>query len=252
MIKCNKCAHDNQLGAIFCRGCGAKLDIETIRPEVKDSSSSMRWFAWIKSLLMFVVFVSLVGIIAALFVPAGFPVIPTLDEKSQPVTKEKFDRWVLRAEHGVGESSFIFAPAEISWYYNSTVLDSVKAPGGTYAIESINLLQNAESLTVVIMNTKLFGFLPARFEMTGKVVNGEKSNADQISLGFDVSSVKMGHIKMPAALNQLIASKFAPLLQGKNIDVFLKSVASFEVDANGNYVFALFKAPKVAAPAAKK
>ena len=243
MINCPKCAHDNQLGAIFCRGCGAKLDIETIRPEVKDSSASMRWFAWLRSLLMFVVFISLVGIIAALFVPAGFPVAPVLDEKSQPLTKEKFDKWILRAEHGTGENAFIFAPAEIAWYYNSTVLDSVKAPGSTYAIESIELSQAADEVTVIVMNTKLFGFLPARFEMNSKLVNGEKSSLEQIAPSLEIRTVKMGHIKMPDALKLLIASKFAPLLQGKNIDGLLKSVAAITVDANGNYVFALFKAP---------
>ena len=37
LVKCANCGHDNQLGAIFCRNCGDKLNIEEMRPELKDS-----------------------------------------------------------------------------------------------------------------------------------------------------------------------------------------------------------------------
>ena len=33
MIKCPKCEADNQIGAIFCRGCGEKLELDEIKPE---------------------------------------------------------------------------------------------------------------------------------------------------------------------------------------------------------------------------
>ena len=36
-IKCTKCGHPNQLGAIFCRGCGEKLELENLQPDVKAS-----------------------------------------------------------------------------------------------------------------------------------------------------------------------------------------------------------------------
>ena len=34
MIKCPKCDADNQIGAIFCRGCGEKLNLDDIQPDV--------------------------------------------------------------------------------------------------------------------------------------------------------------------------------------------------------------------------
>ena len=33
MIKCPKCQADYQIGAIFCRSCGDKLDIDKLRPD---------------------------------------------------------------------------------------------------------------------------------------------------------------------------------------------------------------------------
>jgi uncharacterized membrane protein YvbJ len=33
MIKCPKCGSDNLLNAIFCRGCGEKLDLSELKPD---------------------------------------------------------------------------------------------------------------------------------------------------------------------------------------------------------------------------
>ena len=32
MIKCQKCGFENQMGSIFCRSCGEKLDMDAIDP----------------------------------------------------------------------------------------------------------------------------------------------------------------------------------------------------------------------------
>lgn len=32
MIKCQKCGFENQMGSIFCRECGEKLDMDAIDP----------------------------------------------------------------------------------------------------------------------------------------------------------------------------------------------------------------------------
>lgn len=37
-IPCNECGAKNPMGAIFCRDCGAKLDMENLKPKVSNSS----------------------------------------------------------------------------------------------------------------------------------------------------------------------------------------------------------------------
>ncbi len=66
MIKCPKCEGENQIGAIFCRGCGEKLDLDDIKPEtVMDAAKKARgtkinWFSWIKNAILLVVLAALV------------------------------------------------------------------------------------------------------------------------------------------------------------------------------------------------
>ena len=50
LIKCTKCGYENELGAIFCRGCGEKIDTSALDPRAnggkkggkKDDKSG--WF----------------------------------------------------------------------------------------------------------------------------------------------------------------------------------------------------------------
>ncbi len=79
MIRCPKCDAENQIGAIFCRGCGEKLDLDELQPEKvrsaakQQAGSNINWFAVIKNIIMLGILVVLLGILAGLFMKPSMP-----------------------------------------------------------------------------------------------------------------------------------------------------------------------------------
>ena len=68
----------NQLGAIFCRGCGDKLDVETMRPKVMDTKASATSGigGLIRNLIGFLIFLGLAGVIVMMFYPQDLSYTP--------------------------------------------------------------------------------------------------------------------------------------------------------------------------------
>ena len=73
MIPCPKCEADNQIGAIFCRSCGEKLDLDDINPEMvlnaakKAREDKVNWFAWTKNAIILLILAYIVFFVWCLF-----------------------------------------------------------------------------------------------------------------------------------------------------------------------------------------
>ena len=68
LMKCNECGHDNQLGAIFCRECGTKLDVEKMRPKV-EVKVERNIGGIVKNIVALVVLLSLALSVVLVFYP---------------------------------------------------------------------------------------------------------------------------------------------------------------------------------------
>lgn len=238
-IKCPECGNDNQLGAIFCRNCGAKLDIETIRPVVKDNKVGGGFAGLAQRLVTIVILLAVVGVLLGLFLPFGLkPYAPASDEVSSAATA-KYDALILRVNSGRGNAQHTFTPAELCAVANSVFLKKDSSNSGAgYQIEDILIDVTSGGELVVGVDTKLYGKVPARFELVGKptVTEGEAGVAPVV--GFEIASASMGHVSMPIdVLKAKLAEKFATLLQGDDIGRILKALKGLEVDSEGNVVF---------------
>ena len=45
MINCPKCGAGNEIGVLFCRNCGDRLDLQSVRPEVNRGRTGKEWDA---------------------------------------------------------------------------------------------------------------------------------------------------------------------------------------------------------------
>ena len=69
LMKCSKCGYENQLNAIFCRGCGEKLNPAEVSPEAlaqeaekkKKASRKINWKPILGLVLLALVVVSVFG-----------------------------------------------------------------------------------------------------------------------------------------------------------------------------------------------
>lgn len=232
LIKCPQCNHDNQLGAIFCRSCGAKLDVETIRPKVIDHRSS-DWdlFGIIRRLVSLAVLAGLIGVLVMMFMPS--PEYAKLAGEDQvEAAKIKFDELTRRLDGGFGKDVYVFSPQEATFLYNDKFIAAPGAGANAYNIESLTFHLDHQGYTHLRLGTKLGGSIPATFEIKGFLKDGEEG------LGLTVTKAKMGRMGMPSVVNRKILEKFMPGLDGEGVQRILAATARIEVQ-DGQYVLTL-------------
>ncbi len=231
LIKCQTCNHDNQLGAIFCRNCGGKLDVEHMRPKVMDSksSSSTGIGGLIRNLIGFAIFVAVVGVLLMMFYPDDTSAYAALSgDDAMKAAKTKYDSMLKKVDQGFGDDSYTFSPQEATYLYNDLFVAKTTTEGSAYNIEKLIFHVDSMGFTHIILKTKLGGKIPTTFEMSGTLVNSDTKEKDKIAVTFHPTAFKMGHMPISFAEAQ-IREKFEPALAGANIDKILKALAKIEV-----------------------
>ncbi len=205
MIKCSECGHENQLGAIFCRECGVKLDVETLRPELKDSKRSLNVAGLIRNIIGAAIMVLVVGSLGLMFYPAKVT-MPSLSEDEQTAAKEKLKALVARIDDKYGDDKYTFSPAEVTYLVNDVLMEVPEGEedqAAAYKVEAMVISVDARNVVHIAMRSKLFS-IATTFEVSGVF--------DMDSANFRVTGQKMGHLSIPNALRQKVVSKFTPAL----------------------------------------
>ena len=230
LLKCGECGHDNQLGAIFCRSCGTKLDVETIRPKM-ENKSAINLFGIIRRVVTGIIPLILVYIIGMMFYPENTS-SSALAEDQQTKAKEKFKAMLGKMDGRYGENSYVFTPDEVTFLYNTEMTEKTTADAGSYAIENMYFTIDSRNFIYIMMQTKLAGKLPVTFALKGRLADD--------STQFSVMKTKMGHLGMPKFVNQKIIEKFTPGTDQGVMRKILENSASFKIE-NGDFVVTVKK-----------
>lgn len=255
LMKCQNCGHENQLGAIFCRGCGGKLDTEQLRPKVVDSKeSTSNWGGLVRKLIGFIIFLAVVAVIAMLFYPDDLSnYAPLSGDSAVKAAKEKFEAIQKKAEQGYGNDTYTLSAQEVTYLYNSAFLAKTSAtstdkPGAApaatapapteapaYNIEKLIVDVDSIGFVHIILKTKLFDQVPVTFELKGTVVNAPTKEAGKISISFNALEYKMGHLPVMFVEKQIL-DKFMPAVTGQKIEQILKAITKVEVNDAKSFV----------------
>lgn len=266
MVKCPECGHDNQLGAIFCHNCGAKLNIEELTPEVKDTSSGIGIFKLLRKLITTVLLLGLIGVLIGLFVQAGLATYEPLTEEEETAVTEKCDVLLKRLNNESNMNQYVFTPQEATFAYNETFIKKSEAGEGeeeeqsTYLIDDVFFDIDDQNQVVVVLETRLGGKIPARFEIRGNIVSGagdeegveegdaetegeetgEEVESPAGGIKLEITSAKMGHIPIPGFLQDKIVEKFDPVYNGGgNLEKMMQELKSIRVNDEGSFVINL-------------
>lgn len=252
LIKCQSCGHENQLGSIFCRGCGGKLEVEQLRPKVVDTKAATSGVGGIiRKAIGLIVFLGLVFVILMLFYPDDLSNYAALSgDNAVKAVKEKFESIQKKAEQGFGNDSYTLSAQEVTYIYNSllhsktpaTATDKNPAPAAAapadapaYNIEKLTFDIDSAGFVHMILTTKLFDQIPVTFEMKGSVVNASTKEAGKTSISFFPTEFKMGHLPIKFVESQVI-SKFMPALAGQKTEQILKAISKVEVNDAKSFV----------------
>lgn len=243
LIKCLNCNHDNQLGAIFCRNCGQKLDIESVHPELADRKKT-GVFKILRKIITMVLFIAVLGILAGFFVPYGFKKYETITDEAQTKASDKYDEMIFRID-GVGrKKEFSFSLPELTYLFNNVITNKNGGDASSVTFDS----DGKDGLSI-ISESKIYDKLPIRMEITGNLsenMDADEENMEKIAISFNITGAKFGHVPIPGFLNSKVAEKFKPLLESETVSKILKAIFKMQLTEDGNLLVELKKIPKQA------
>lgn len=213
-IKCKKCGYENQMGAIFCRGCGEKVDTSDLDPSQLEENKSKQKKSdshFVRNLITAVIVLALAFVCFMMFSKNGLPKYE--DPKSE--YKESFEKLISYAERAERAkknpglrtlaANFEYTPEELTTIYNHEILDQSEADAkNNYVVKNVLFQSSGEELTVIIYSQ--FAGMDVVFTLTGVP---QKLAENDAPVGFQLRTVKMGKFKLPF-MKEATAKKFAP------------------------------------------
>jgi hypothetical protein len=247
------------LGAIFCRTCGAKLELDQLRPDdikEKPPSIAKKIGDIVSRICILLIAAALIGLLVALFLPVPDRVLGQVETQDmrrlQSIVKRL--KAPTRKNH-----SFILTSEEVTvmanWVLGLTTPPSIEETGaqggqtGQPVAEpepspapppkpataglvpehlSVALLTDGD--VRLVLRSMLFGKLPVYSALLGRleVVDGNASFTPRIA--------KMGKIKIVGKLDRLIVERFKVLLDRQpELTEILNNLKSVEI-SDGNAV----------------
>ncbi len=224
LLKCKECGFENQLGAIFCRDCGVKLDVETMRPEVKEYKPKFAFGDLFKNLLAIAVLGGIAFAIGMMFYPehAAFE---ELDPAAIEKTDIKFQALINRiAGEAEEEDTYVFTPDEVTYLYNKKLTESAEGEG--YTTEQMHFSIDPYDNVVILTDAKIMG-INVSFKVVGTIVDDKAE--------LEIISAKMGHLSIPGFVQDKIIDKFTSGIDEGSIKDIIDATDKLIINDDGNF-----------------
>jgi len=254
MIKCQKCGFENQMGSIFCRECGEKLDMDAIDPnklqkDVNKEKNIKRAKKRIKDAITTgIALIVVVAFIAVVFYNGGLRKYeePTI---SAATARQKFDN----AANGITRDKVTYSYPEVNSMFKEMVVLPLSVEPAFARIDSAEIAYDEEKdNAVVYLWLTLKDKVPVIYTIRGDIKfhppedNNRNEESSEDLFTIDVSRLDIG--RLPIFVNtQTFINGFSSLVQNDNMKAFFARAKSVEFNAKGMTVD--FGAPAKNAPA---
>lgn len=183
MLRCPKCGTDNLLSAVFCRGCGDRLNLDEIKPDnfadigdKKEKSNTKQNI--IGGIILGVLVVGfLVGVL--------FPGCGKLDttEEAQKAVFEKYKKVALR---GATESFTDQEATDLANYF----LSLHKGEAGSPPVKAITVRILEEKQMKALISSTVYG-MPVTFTITNDIT------LDKGKVDLSMAGIRIGLFPLP-------------------------------------------------------
>ena len=229
MIQCPECGQENQIGAIFCRSCGEKLELDELTPDSfqqgGDDSKAKTAIATVRNLSILILTVALIGTISAVFMKPEITMPNVLTEEENKVALKRFKKF----RKGKTGKEYAFNIAEIQMLSDLILKLTEKnkqkqrakyiASGETPPLITDGLYTKflPPDKLKFILKLQLLEKATLYSTITGRVTGTEAG------LSFAVTEVNLGKLPIPIPqLQELIIKNFVALI--KDNENFKKEV----------------------------
>jgi ribosomal protein L40E len=213
MIKCQECEAENLLGAIFCRSCGARLQIENLRPdEIRAKPASARGLTIAGRAVTLLLLILALALLVGLFLPAPGRSRGALAEGDMTRVTAQYDRMRMPVVRGRARE-YAFTSEEITALANTALgLPAAAAASGLrLSPEHLSVDLLSSGYVRLALKSRLLGRIPVYSGLVGLF------RADpQGGVSFQLFSASAGRVGLPAALSHVVVNRFRPLVDGQN------------------------------------
>lgn len=240
LMKCSKCGYENQLNAIFCRGCGEKLNPSEVSPEElekeakkrKKAGKKIKWGPIVGLLLL----AGVVTYAILLFTtPADAPVYNKEAEVPYEATLKSIE----------SNYSATVSPEQITAFFNESLLDKGAAKkNADYSIKDVVFTGKGDKLTITIHTTVLT--CATTISVTGQL----KKGPDEKPILFDITGFRFGNTTLPYG-REFILKKFDNVFYAEQLQTIFRN-AQDVVFTDGNLVITQKREEKKQASRNKK
>lgn len=207
-LKCAKCGAENRLGQLFCRECGAKLDMSKLKPgDVHSDSSSgigTRIFRIFRTAVS-VIFIGTLGLLCW-----GLPApgdAPTAQGSRLVQAKMGALRGAIMRNNDIGDE---FPEADINGHLNSMLAGRGEGSGPlSMKLRDVNVDLRYDEATVW-MKANL-GPLPLTYTVVVRAKGGLGT-----PLQFTAGAVRLGHVQLPGFLRDRAIQQFIGVFSALN------------------------------------
>jgi len=238
MIKCQKCGFENQLGAIFCRQCGGKLDLEELRPDVKDKKKQ-GCFKFGCKIFVIMFLLSISALVFVLFFPMSYTEYAPMAEKEKTEFDKKMKNVKATLEGKNKMRFYSFTPAEMS----ELLKDFGKEYLPDFKMDDI-VIEVRDGKPVLILQQKFWGVLRFRSELSGNF--GIEKGEDGKNI-FDptIEHLKFGNVPTLSFSDWKIMENVDPDSKQLIMNI-IDMVEKFEISEEGNFDIVLKKPGRAA------
>jgi len=219
MIPCQKCGSENLLGAIFCRNCGVKLNLDDIRPNTlnqREESIKRNIGGICRRIISLVVLLGLIAVLVGSFMAVPMPA-NSLDTDARNAAIRKFQSSLNRNRL---DRSLEFTSPEVTAIANYIFAldrkqDSSSSTAGSSQAATLEPMQiGIQILPSGYVYAVLKSRLLNKIDVYSTVV-GRFDKADD-GVNFTLLSAKAGKVPMKFGGEKVILGRFAVLLHEHN------------------------------------
>ena len=248
-VTCKKCGNQNPLGAIFCRACGEKIEMEDFTPKVTSGSKRKMSAFVIRRLVSLVLSVVLLGFIAALFFKPSVPVYEDEVPESTIVKKQKiFFNRLNKDPRYMKATKLEITAAEAGAIITKDVQDMIADPANNIDPENTTILPkeiifkvlDESRIKLVLVSTLKVGMkIDLYSTLIMKVQVLEEGGVDIV-----VDGAEQGWVPLPEFARASVVANFKQLIaEGDKPEEMLKQLQAVELSETDGTMLFLFKKP---------
>jgi hypothetical protein len=241
MFICPKCQSDNQLGAIFCRSCGEKLDIDDLKPaDLLEGKAAKNVGKIVRNFIGLVVLLFVGGILAGVFLPVPVQSVASLTPEQENVMRGKVGA-VMKASGREVSLSLAEINALAEQVCSLSVADVEAARlADAEAGSMIALVKQAIRIELVPPSTvriTVEHLLKDKLTMYSMIEGSLAISPEGRGMTFTRTGAAAGKIPLPIeGLQQMIVDKrFVPLTEKNDrytrVLTILANIKTFEMEA---------------------